>query len=262
MATLLETVNKLISENGIAGGEELDSFSSVEPEINRLIGFAIDADLEIQAAWHDWQWMYFTGSVTATAGLDSIPLPTLTVQSLSSGALGTTTVTNAYPIKEMDRESMLALPGTSSATPIPFLEWDAFERIWERGAKTAQDIPSAWSWKPDKTLVMSHLAPSGGLALRYRYWIMPRKVPRHVDAYMHVPPCVVDVADPYSLGVSRAVIELATMKWARAERQFDLMAIAAEAYRVAMEDLRSTYGKGQQSHLRMAAGSPLQVSVE
>jgi len=272
MASLLETVNKVITDNGIAGGEEITSFDDLQPEISRIIGFVVDADLEIQRSWHDWQWMYFTALAGATAGTDVIDLPTITVQSVTAGVLGTTTLTDAYPIKDIDRDSMLCRPGTSGpfpitggasdATPIPFMEWDQFERVWERGEKTAQDVPSAWSWRPNKTLVLSHLAPTGGLELRYRYWIMPRKVPRHIDAYIHVPSCVVDVADTYYAGVSQAVVELATMKWARAERQFDMMTVAAESYRIAMEDLRSMYGKQQNHHQRMSAEMPLAVGVQ
>ena len=272
MASLLETVNRVITDNGIAGGEEITSFEDVEPEISRIIGFVIDADLEIQRSWHDWQWMYFTALAGATAGLDTISLPTISVQSVSAGVLGSTTITDAYPIKDVDRGSMLVRPGTSGsfpvtggandATPVPFMEWDQFERVWERTAKTAQAMPSAWSFRPNRTLAISHLAPTGGLEFRYRFWIMPRKVPRHIDAYIHVPSCVVDVADAYYDGVSQAVVELATMKWARAERQFDMMTVAAESYRLAMEDLRSTYGKQQNHHQRMAVETPLAVGVQ
>lgn len=269
MATLLETVNKVIVDNGIAGGEEIDSFDSVEPEISRLINMVIDADYQIQGAWHDWPFMYATEVTTVTAGLDNILLPTRSVQSIASGAISTTTITSAYPVKDVDRGSMLCKLGTLAPIPfvggdddassVLFMEWAEFERAWERQTKTAQDVPAAWTLKPDRTLVMSHLAPTGGWNVRYRYWMMPRKVPRHIDAYMYVPSGVFDVADTYYAGVSQAVVELATMKWARAERQFDMLAIAAEAYKSAMEELRSLYGNRQEAHSRMVVQSPLEI---
>ncbi len=263
MASLLETVNRLITDNGIAGGEEITTFENVEPEISRAIGFVITADYEIQGAWHDWDFMYYTASVECTAGLDNILLPTISVQSLLAGALTTTTYTADYPIKDVEHGSMVAMPQTDSATPLPYVEWVEFERTWERLAKTAQAIPAAWSMKPNRTLVMSHLAPSGSppLSLQYRCYIMPRKVPRHVDAYMYVPSGIVNPADTLSSGVSQAIVELATMKWARAERQFDILAIAAEGYKAAMEELRYLHGRKQQAHGRMSVQSPLEVAV-
>lgn len=273
MATLLETVNRLIIDNGIAGGVEIESFDSIEPEISRIINFLIAADYEIQNAWNDWGFMYITALGTLTAGIDVIAISAdYPVQSESGGTLGTIDVPSMEMIKELDRGSLICQPATSGplpviggsddASPVPYMEWDEFERTWERRTKVAAAVPAAWSFHPVRSLlVTSHLAPALGLELRFRYWRKPIKLPRHADAIIHVPSDIVDAADAYYDGISTAVLELATVKWARAERQYDLMAVAAEGYRIAMEDLRAVYGKSHHHHLRLATDQPLEVKV-
>ena len=253
MSTLLEVVNIVILENGIAGGEPITTFDSAEPEISRLIGYGIDADAEIQNAWHDWSFLWNTASVTVAAGSDVIPLPTVTVDALVSGAITPTAITAAYPWKIIDHGSVVGLPGTDSAYPIQFMEWTRFERSFERTAKLAEDYPAMWSAKPDRTLVLSALAPAGDLDVRYRYYMMPRRIPRHIDAELRVPSMLVDPSNASIAGPSRAVVELVTMKWARSEGRFDILSIAADAYANEMEKLRATYGIGHTSHMQTAA---------
>lgn len=251
MATLLEHVNTVIEENGIAGGTAITTFSDAEPEISRLINHCIAADYEIQGAWHDWSWMWNTASVTASAGTDEIPLPTIIAEGLSAGAITSVTVPS-FPFRDIDRRSMVVRPGTSSAATIPFYPWEQFQ-IYEVGAKSESDTPGAWSIKPDHTLATSDLIPTGGLEFRYRWYMMPRKIPRHIDAEVRVPSMVVDPDNSVRAGLSRALIELTCMKWARSEGRFEVMAVAAENYKAAMESMRATYGSGQEPHSRMSS---------
>lgn len=252
MSTLLEYVNAVIEENGIAGGTAITTFTDAQPEISRLINHAIAADYEIQTAWHDWSWMWATADVTATAGLDVIPLPSVDVDQLVGSNIATTTIAN-FPFRDIDYRSMVADQGTSTAARIPFMPWEQFQALYEVSTKTAADYPAAWSVKPDRTLVTSDLIPAGGLDFTYRYYMLARKIPRHIDAEVRVPSLVLDPDNASYAGLSRALVELITMKWARSEGRYEVMGVAAEAYKSEMESLRATYGSGQAPHSRMSS---------
>jgi hypothetical protein len=90
--------------------------------------------------------------------------------------------------------------------------------------------------------------------------MVPRQIPRHPDVIPRTPAVVVSADLDGDTGIPRALVELTTMKWAKAEGRVDALQTSAAAYSAQMQMLRAMYGDGHEGHLGMsAAGMEIQV---
>lgn len=261
MATLLQCVNAVIREVGIAGGSELTTFDSADAEINRIIELCIDADVDVQKAQMDWPWMQAIAIVTLPAGDSVLPLPTALVEVVTAGEIAT--VSLSIPHVKIVAGSMVFAPETALASPVPQLEWCNFEAWFCRRPKStlvANEVPSAWAIRPDRLVEMSKKGPTGGATIQYRYFMAPRRIPRHIDAVPRTPALIISPLDQQFVSVPRALVERAKMLWATAESRFDVLQIASATYATELEQMRFTYGTDQSAH-GMISGDPMVMVV-
>jgi hypothetical protein len=142
--TLLELVNRLIAECGVAGGA-LATLVSPTDESARLTNWIIQSDLEIQELHHDWNFLRAEVEFDTVAG-DWSYAPVTEI----------TAITKFSEWKTDDLRVYLKSAGYGSETHLgEAMAYDAFRSYWRFNMRrSTQSRPVAWSIAPDYSLVL------------------------------------------------------------------------------------------------------------
>lgn len=159
--TYLELCRNYVQELGIAGGTGPAAVTGQTGELANVIRWIRDAGIYIDNLWMDWSylWREYDVSVTTSA----VPMPALPANA---------------PVKTWDRGSMWMSYGTAAARRLTYVPWDEW-RVMLAGGITS-GIPSEFTEKPNRSLVLNHVPPSP-LPFHAEYWRQPRALEANDD---------------------------------------------------------------------------------
>lgn len=150
----LDLCKDVVSDLGISGGSINSVAGILNAEQLRVVNWVARADLFVQNLWVDWLFLWVADAAVQGQAASDILTPSLP--------------TWARAIQTIEAGSLWMAPGTASARPILYMEWEQFRQAFGRKVKSTQSVPRAWTRQPDGKIVLSHnLTNAANFALDY-----------------------------------------------------------------------------------------------
>lgn len=199
----LDLCKDVVSDLGIAGGALNSVTGTLNQEQLRIINWVARADLYVQNLWVDWKFLWVPDTAVLAQAASAILTPTLPGW--------------AANIQTVETGSLWLNPGTTTARPIPYMEWDDFRQAFARKLPASAPVPVAWSQQPDGKLVLSHL-PQSALTFALDYHVIGKRMAGDNDT------------SPVPQNFDQIIVEKAKIYYAERENAPEIMAGSVAEY--------------------------------
>ena len=223
--TLLELVQELWQESGSGGPRPTTIEATNGGELERLIGWIIRSDHEIQSLWTDWTFQWRQNSVTVNAGNTLIPFPA--------------------GIRQYDEKTFFL--DDERIDVVDYLDVRYDYRDPER-ARPFQVVRM-----PDKTLRLDN-TPEQSYTLKYDWYVQPNRIDRDDgNGALSIIP------EEYQF----AIVGRALMHYANYENAEELKPAATDMYNTWLMALEADYRPGKQELHKQSEGNlDMDIKVE
>lgn len=140
--SFLDLCKDVVSDLGISGGSINSVTGILNAEQLRVVNWVARADLFVQNLWVDWLFLWVADAAVQGQAASDILTPSVPAW--------------ARNIQTVEEGSLWIAPGTATARPILYMEWENFRQAFQRKLKGTQSVPRAWSRQPDGQIVLSH----------------------------------------------------------------------------------------------------------
>lgn len=160
--TFLALCQDAVGDLGITGGVIQSVTGNSSQELVRIVNWVARADLLIQNLWSDWNFLWYTDTLTIPAGADTFQ------------------TTKAF--NDIDHLSLVMNPDITGVSPSypSWMEWDAFRVRWQNRVKTSNPRPTNWSVDPTGKIWLSHYA-TAAIPIQISYWVAPTRMVNNND---------------------------------------------------------------------------------
>ena len=174
MATFLQICQKVAAESGTISGTQPTSVCGQVGRLSKVVGWVADAWTEIQNREASWRWMRvpFPASALAIANSASYTPVAWNITDFAE-----------WLVTDQGLSIYATALGVADETPIKFISWDGYWRIYTRGVQTPSR-PMYYSISPQNALVLAPI-PDQAYQVRGEY----RQVPQTLTNNTDVPAC-------------------------------------------------------------------------
>jgi hypothetical protein len=202
----------MCADLGITGGTMATTVTqnlSSQEQI-RVANWIARADLLIQQEWADWDFLYFTDTITVAAGTNQV-IPN-------------------YAFNTLDQKSLVWSPAETTTNPsFPrFMDWRAFQAQFLDRLLTTQASPTFWSRDPLKNIWLAQnvLAAS---TFQLSYWKTPVRMSGD------------SATSPIPADFDTVIVERAKMLYGQRENAPEILSGSSGEYTNLMDKLKSAY---------------------
>jgi len=169
MSTYLSLVTDFLMETALSGGGAPSTIAGLTGDQAKAAYWVKQADLQIQREWINWDFLWARAtSIALTSGSEIVP-----------GVLEAT-----VPIINLLKRRTLAIMQSDGTAHFPvFQDWNNsdFAELWTYETQAASDLPSYWSMRPDRTIVLSSPIETTGRTAVYDYFRKPKTLVLDLD---------------------------------------------------------------------------------
>jgi hypothetical protein len=167
--TFIEMVSDMITETGLNGGNVPSSIAAATGDAAKVVYWIRVADLQIQRERIDWKFLWDIENTDLTPASNVVPAP---VDQPDAEDVNSRTV--LINVIAKDRLAIID-PNGQAHFPV-YMDWNEFAPLYNYEAQPANDYPSFWTVRPDRTILLSEPIASSGMACRYEYWRKPLRL--------------------------------------------------------------------------------------